>query len=433
MRASLDCFQHFFQLGKRNVYSHFIKVLAALQIAPKKEANVEVMANLLGIKYDTLHHFMSDSPWDPKSVIDQAAQLTYGLMKQHTAPIVLAIDETSFAKKGKHSAGVDRQYLGCVGKVDNGQVVVMSSLVQGTNASLVAAELYIPEDFHADSVLMEKVGLDAKTKPFKTKVDLALDQLDHLLSLGCRPDYIVADAGYGSSMEFREYCRYLDINYILDIKGNTRLWFQGADTAVAKRRSLASSWKSHLATGIQKSVTIRSNKAAKPTQRTVSLLPVVVLNDHTGDHVNQTLMVVEETNVETSYKLTNLPCDEQVLETIAKISAHRYYIERTFQNAKELFNMSAYQVRKYDALMKHLALAIVNGYRYNQTLYAEETQEPYMSQNKLRERFSGVLKAICVPIVDLKEALEEFFRLTEIANRNQELALQYWRDRKMPE
>lgn len=432
MEALLSSFSGFFQLKKRNVFSHFINVLAGLQIASNGKGNIENIANLVGVKYDALHHFMSDSPWNAQEVIAEVARLTYGLMRKHKEPIVLAIDETSFVKKGKNSAGVGHQYLGTVGKTANGQVVVMSSLVQGTNAALVAADIYLHKKFHRCKESMNKVGLDPALRPYRSKIDLALDQIDQLVNQGCIPDYVVADAFYGISIDFREYCRHLKIKYVLDIKENLHVWFPGTDTENDKSKAPASDWEKYLKHGHQKVVKVQSNKAKRPIVRNVTLIPVTTYDSKTCKRIPQTLMVIDEANVGLSFKLTDEPCQEDKIDLLTKIAAHRYYIERTFQNAKQLFNIDGYQVRKYDALIKHLAMAMVLGYKYNFQLYATEQEEPYMSQNKLLELFRVFLKAICAPKISLEEALQALAAAQERALKNLALAEEYWAEVKVP-
>lgn len=401
-------------------------------MAHTKKGNIENVASLVDVKYHNLHHFMSESPWNPNDVINEAAKLNYGLMKTHKEPIVLAIDETSFVKKGKNSAGVGPQYLGSLGKTANGQVVVMSSFVQGTNASLVAADLYLPEDFHSDADRMKKVGLDPLTHPFKTKTTLAMDQIERLLALKCKPDYIVADAGYGVSIDFREFCRGLNIKYILDIKENLKVWFKGADTQFVNQMKSVNSWQEYASTGLRQEVLVQSNKAQKPIIRKVTLIPVIVLDSETLNRIPQTLMVIEEPNVETKFKITNEPCELAQIEVLTKIAAHRYYIERSFQNAKQLFNLSGYQVRKYDALMKHIAMCIVLGYKYNLELYAAEQEVPYMSQNKLQRHFKAILTALCEPQISLGELYKAIQQAQENGLKNLALSKEYWANVNMP-
>lgn len=402
-----------------------------MQIAESKAGNIDNIATLVGTNYDSLHHFMSDSPWDPKAVMNQVAQLNYGLMREHKEPIVLAIDETSFIKKGKHSAGVSPQYLGSSGKIANGQVVVMSSLVQGTNASLVAAELFIPERWYSEPEMLKKVGINPITQPFKTKIDLALDQIDLLLKLDCMPDYIVADAGYGGSIYFREYCRHLNIKYVLDIKHNSLVWYPGS-SATKNERLPASEWKQYAKLGVQKTVLVQSNKAQKPIKRHVTMIPVHVFDEETLARIPQTLMVIEEDKVDVKFKITNEDCIYSNIEPLTKIAAHRYYIERCFQNAKQLFNISGYQVRKYAALMKHLALSMVLGYKYHFELYSAANAEPYLSQNKLLRHFKLLLAAIYESRYSLEESLKVVAEAQERALKNLELAENYWAKTKMP-
>ena len=99
--------------------------------------------------YESLQQFISDSPWSSQSVMDRIAESTDAEFGNSSDSCFL-IDESSFEKKGKKSVGVARQWLGRLGKVDNGQVGVFSSLCNGSYSVLTDARLYLPEEWTKD-------------------------------------------------------------------------------------------------------------------------------------------------------------------------------------------------------------------------------------------------------------------------------------------
>ncbi len=110
------------------------------------ERMVEVVE---GSEYQSLHHFLSASPWDATAVMGQVAMQADAALGG-SADSCLLVDETSFQKKGDKSVGVARQWSGRLGKVENGQVAVYASLSQGSHSALIDTRLYLPREW-ADS------------------------------------------------------------------------------------------------------------------------------------------------------------------------------------------------------------------------------------------------------------------------------------------
>ena len=113
--------------------------------------NMDRMADVVvDAKSRNLQQFLTHSKWDHREVIDNVARDSDKLLgDDHQA--CLLIDESGFAKQGKESVGVRRQWLGRLGKVDNGQVAVYGALVNGQYAAPVDVRLYLPEEWTDDS------------------------------------------------------------------------------------------------------------------------------------------------------------------------------------------------------------------------------------------------------------------------------------------
>ena len=156
--------------------------------------NLEKMAETVsGSQYQKLHPMLSDSAWDRRGVRRQLiadANTPFGYAS------ALVIDESAFAKKGKMSAGVARQWNGRLGKTDNSQVGVFAAVVRDRVAALVEGELYVPEEWFADATRCEDAGFP-EGLDFRTKGEMALTMIHRLRREGLRFAYTVFDAGYG--------------------------------------------------------------------------------------------------------------------------------------------------------------------------------------------------------------------------------------------
>jgi hypothetical protein len=146
-----------------------------------------------------------------------------------------AIDETGQVKAGARTAGVKRQYLGCVGKVANGiNTVHLSYVREGTGHALIGAREWIPAAHIDDPVKSRVMGLPDGLA-FRTKGQLAIDILAGAFADGVRLDFVCGDEVYGSCTELREYLEGRDQAYVLRVPCSFPLALPGAVTLTCKQ------------------------------------------------------------------------------------------------------------------------------------------------------------------------------------------------------
>src|SRR5215471_12688197 len=124
-----------------------------------------------------MQRLLSQAVWDTNGVRDELR--SYALEQLGTSGVVVAIDETSFPKRGKHSAGVGVQYCGSTGQVQNCQVGVFLSYVTVRGHTLIDRELYLPFDWCEDQQRCRTVGIP-ETVRFQTKPELAIRMIERL-------------------------------------------------------------------------------------------------------------------------------------------------------------------------------------------------------------------------------------------------------------
>ncbi|SMP82013.1 DDE superfamily endonuclease [Noviherbaspirillum suwonense] len=147
-----------------------------------------------------LSHFVSTSPW-PTAPLEQVLRKTSdALVGGQDA--VLIVDDTALPKQGKHSVGVKRQHCGVLGKQANCQVLVSLTLAQQEVPVPIALRPYLPKDWAQDKARRAQAKVPESIS-FGTKGDIALAQIDIALANNVRFGTVLADAGYGSSAEFR--------------------------------------------------------------------------------------------------------------------------------------------------------------------------------------------------------------------------------------
>src|SRR5258707_147692 len=172
-------------------------------IGPGDRKSIQPMAERIALgDYDQLHHFIADGVWDAAPVetelLVQADRLVGG------SDAVLVVDDTAIPKKGTHSVGVAPQYCSALGKTANCQTLVSLTLAQGEVPIMLALRLFLPESWTSKRARLERAGVPTEYRTARTKLEMALAEIDRIIAAGVRFGCVLADAGYGMSAPFRQ-------------------------------------------------------------------------------------------------------------------------------------------------------------------------------------------------------------------------------------
>jgi len=195
---------------------------------PCERKSVEPMAAITApdrtaAQHQSLLHFVGQSPWSDEKVLAKVGEMVLPAIERHGPIEAWIIDDTGFPKQGEHSVGVARQYCGQLGKQDNCQVAVSLSLANH-HASLPAAyRLYLPNEWAADSKRRRKTGVPEEIV-FKTKPEIALEQIEAACKVGLPRGIVLMDAGYGCNTDLRTSISALALTYVAGIMPNTTVW-----------------------------------------------------------------------------------------------------------------------------------------------------------------------------------------------------------------
>src|ERR1035437_10187723 len=191
---------------------------------PCERKSVEPMAAVtaparVAAQHQSLLHFVGNAPWSDERVLAKVREMVLPEIERHGPIEAWIIDDTGFPKQGRHSVGVARQYCGQLGKQDNCQVAVSLSVANHHASLPVAYRLYLPQDWAEDSKRRRKAGVPEGIS-FKTKPEIALEQLRWACEAGLARGVVLMDAGYGA-----------------DTRPNTTVWPSGAVPLPPKRWS----------------------------------------------------------------------------------------------------------------------------------------------------------------------------------------------------
>ena len=172
-------------------------------IGPGDRKSVQPMATRFAPgDYDQLHHFIGAGVWDAAPLEAELLVQADRLVGGQTA--VLVIDDTALPKKGSHSVGVAPQYASALGKNTNCQTLVSATLARGEVPLMIGLRLFLPESWTSDAARLRQARVPAERQAFRTKPEIAIEEVDRIRGAGVQFGCVLADAGYGLSAPFRQ-------------------------------------------------------------------------------------------------------------------------------------------------------------------------------------------------------------------------------------
>ena len=177
-------------------------------------------------QHQSLLHFVGIAPWSDEQVLAKVREMVLPAMEKDGPIEAWIIDDTSFPKQGKHSVGVHHQYCGQLGKQANCQVTVSLSVANHSASLPVTWRLYLPEAWSKDRARRKKAGVPKEVK-FKTKPEIALEQIRWACEAGLPRGVGLMDVAYGNDSRLRAGMTELNVPYVAGILPNTLMWRPG--------------------------------------------------------------------------------------------------------------------------------------------------------------------------------------------------------------
>ena len=365
-------YSQLFQLHSRVAGEKSLEYFKGLIQAKKK--NMERMAEAVPFSDDqSLQHFLTNSEWDEQLIVDRIAVDANNHIggRQDSC---LIIDETGFPKKGDKSVGVKRQWCGQLGKVDNCQVGVFSALGYREDATPVGFKLYLPEDWTDDRERCEAAGIPDESIVFYSKHDLAFQLVLEARRQGIQFGWVGADGFYGKDPAFLRSLDQINETFMIDVHKDQNIYIENPEPVVPERRSNRGPKPKNLKAQTEP---IRVDKWLEQQpeegwQRTIvrdttkGKLLVDVLHklvwlwdgEEPEAHCWHLIVRREVTGNKVKFSLSNAP-ENISLERLIFMQAQRYWIERSFQDAKVECGLGEYQARKWRSWHHHMAMVMM--------------------------------------------------------------------------
>lgn len=319
-----------------------------------------------------LQHFLSVSPWKEDSVCAQVTHEANALLGGHPDSS-LVIDESCMTKKGRHSAGVARQYNGRLGKIDNCQVGVFSALSHGANVCMIGARLYLPKEWTRNSKRCHGAGIPKAQIKHRTKQQLALELIAEARNNGAAFSWVLADGGYGHDLQFCQRMEdELHETFIVGVHKSQRIYLSDPEPAIPEGNPTRGRRPSRLQskvkfTTVQKwakaqrcsawnLITLRDS--TKGQLRVEAMWRMVwVWDGHSAKGRHWWLLVQRDPNTHGDYKYSLSNADPKASgQELCQERAQRFWVERVFEDAKGQAGMDEYQSRGWRSWHHHMAL-----------------------------------------------------------------------------
>jgi len=344
-------------------------------LLPAERKSVEPMAAMTApertsAQHQSLLHFVGQGQWSDEKVLAKVREQVLPGIERHGAIRGWIVDDTGFPKQGRHSVGVARQYCGQLGKQDNCQTVVSLSLANDYASLPVTHRLYLPQEWIDDAARRARTGVPEDIV-FKTKPQIALDQIRWACAAGLPRGVVLMDAGYGVDATLRMGLSDLGLTYVAGVLPNTLAWKPGTrpepgegapkkgrrgDSDILSLKEIALALKARA----WRTVEWREGTCDVLSSR-FARVPIHVAHRHlTPDRHAEEWLLIEWPADEpepTKYWLSTCPKDIAI-EELVDLAKLRWRIERDYQDLKQEVGLGHYEGRGWRGLHHHITLSI---------------------------------------------------------------------------
>jgi SRSO17 transposase len=368
-------FSPFFRTATTHGAGHAKAYICGLMQGERSRKNIERMVEKVpDLDYQGVQHFISDSPWSADLLIGEIARQADGILGG-ASDSRLILDGSDFTKKGTHSVGVARQYNGNLGKIDNCQAAVFSCLSAGSHALPVGTKFYLPKAWCEDPERCQKAGVPEDRCLFRTKGELALELVLEARSIGVRFGCICGDGAFGSNPQLLRDLDDMGEIFVMEVHCDQRLYEENpwpcsgpevdgvrpAPRVNGYQPVRFDDWASALPDTGWERLKVRDSTGGWVEVNYVSQR--VWLWDGKEQSARLWWALAwqnpdEGPKARIHYALSNASADTLVSELV-KQGVHRYWIERTFQDAKSEAGMGDYQTRGWLGWHHHMALVML--------------------------------------------------------------------------
>ena len=296
---------------------------------------------------DGLQHLLARASWDADDVRDDLRDYVVDAFGDPGA--ILVVDETGDVKKGTATVGVQRQYSGTAGRIENAQVAVYLTYAAPRGHALIDRALYLPRSWAEDPDRCAAAGIPNSQQDFATKPTLATTLIERAVTAEVPAAWVAGDEVYGADPRLRAAIRSYGLGYVMAIAANRRVPTHAGPIRVDVLPALipAHAWQAY------------SAGAGAHGPRLYSWAWFRLLTeDDTDTGVHHLLIRRNDATGEHAYLRCYSP-HAVPLRTLVTVAGQRWRIEESFQAAKGLVGLDQHQVRRWNSWHRWTTLAML--------------------------------------------------------------------------
>jgi len=297
---------------------------------------------------DGMQHLLARADWEADQVRDDLRAYVVEHLGEEQA--VLVVDETGFLKKGTKSVGVQRQYSGTAGRIENCQIGVFLAYASRKGRTFLDRELYLPKEWATDRARRQEAAVP-ETAEFRTKPQLARAMLERALDAGVPAAWVTGDEIYGGDRRLRLWLEESQVPHVLAVKSTEPLWTRTSWRQVAAKT---------LAAGIADPdwERLSAGEGAKgPRVYDWARVPIRALPEPGWDYwLLVRRSVADPTDL--AYYVCFCPAGTPLGELV-RVAGTRWAIEESFESAKGEVGLDHYEVRRWPGWYRHITLALL--------------------------------------------------------------------------
>jgi len=351
--------QRYLPLFYREEQRELARVVIEGKLTSLQRKTSEPIAIQAGRPRKPVQHFVGAGLWDDEAVT--AELRCHVAEKLGDDQAVLILDPSTFPKKGTESCGVQRQWCGRLGKIENCQAGVFVVYAAARGQALVDRRLYLPKEWAADGKRRDKCHVPEDVD-FQEKWRMGLDLLERS-SLHLPHAWVAADDEFGRVTEFRAELRYRHERYVLDVPSNTlvRELGDGQRRVGQKRRGFEriDAWAARQPAWRWRTITIRAGEQGPLKVRALKRRVQTKDSDRCIGPAETALVVrTLEKESKTYYGLSNAHREEKLYELV-RVKSERHRVEEALQEGKGEVGLGHYEVRSWSGWHHHMTLSLL--------------------------------------------------------------------------
>lgn len=315
-----------------------------------------------------VQHLLGRAEWSADKVRDDLFDYVDHNLGEPDA--VMVVDETGFLKKGDHSVGVQRQYSGTAGRIENCQIGVFLAYASSKGRTFIDRELYLPKQWAESKERRNQAGVPTQVR-FSTKPQLAQKMIGRAVESEIAFKWITGDEVYGNDRSLRVWMEQQGLFYVMALASNQHVWLGFKQVRIDQiiKQITESQWQ-----------VVSAGDGSKGPRlyewALVGLLSVMI--------ENQRWLLLRRSlsnPKEMAYYVVYGP-PETKIEEMVKVAGSRWAIEESFESAKGEVGLDQYEVRSWQGWYRHITLAMI-AHGYLTAMRAETEGDKGMSEKKV--------------------------------------------------